>query len=48
VDVAKVASLLGGGGHRAAAGFTHDGTKGEVLAALRSALGALVAVERPA
>ena len=48
VDVAKVAALLGGGGHRAAAGFTHDGTKGEVLAALRSALRALDAVERPA
>ncbi|GAA3085152.1 bifunctional oligoribonuclease/PAP phosphatase NrnA [Pseudonocardia yunnanensis] len=46
VDVAKVAALLGGGGHRAAAGFTYDGTKGDVLAALRSALSALDAVER--
>jgi phosphoesterase RecJ-like protein len=38
VDVAAVAVRLGGGGHRAAAGFTRDGTKDEVLAALRIAL----------
>jgi phosphoesterase RecJ-like protein len=48
VDVAAVAALLGGGGHRAAAGFTRDGTKGEVLAALHAALDALEPVERPA
>lgn len=38
VDVAVAAGRLGGGGHRAAAGFTVDGTAEEVLAALRSAL----------
>jgi phosphoesterase RecJ-like protein len=38
VDVAAVATALGGGGHRAAAGFTHDGTEQEVLAALHAAL----------
>ena len=38
VDVAEVAVLLGGGGHRAAAGFTLDGTIDDVLAALRKAL----------
>ena len=38
VDVAAVATALGGGGHRAAAGFTCDGTEQEVLAAIRAAL----------
>ena len=38
VDVAAVATVLGGGGHRMAAGFTWDGTEQEVLAAIRAAL----------
>jgi bifunctional oligoribonuclease and PAP phosphatase NrnA len=38
VDVAAVAAVLGGGGHRMAAGFTWDGTEQEVLAAIRAAL----------
>jgi bifunctional oligoribonuclease and PAP phosphatase NrnA len=38
VDVAAVATALGGGGHRAAAGFTREGTEQEVLAAIRAAL----------
>jgi bifunctional oligoribonuclease and PAP phosphatase NrnA len=38
VDVAAVATALGGGGHRAAAGFTGEGTEQEVLAAIRAAL----------
>jgi phosphoesterase RecJ-like protein len=37
-DVAAAASRLGGGGHRAAAGCTLDGTAAEVLAALRAVL----------
>ncbi|MFD1533028.1 DHHA1 domain-containing protein [Pseudonocardia aurantiaca] len=41
VDVAAAAGLLGGGGHRAAAGFTADGTADEVLASLREALAAV-------
>jgi bifunctional oligoribonuclease and PAP phosphatase NrnA len=40
VDVARVAARLGGGGHQAAAGFTRDGTAGEVLSEVRSALAA--------
>ena len=40
VDVAKAAIALGGGGHRAAAGCTLDGTAEDVLAALRAALAA--------
>jgi phosphoesterase RecJ-like protein len=48
VDVAAAAGLLGGGGHRAAAGFSRDGTRAEVLAALRNALETFDAVERPA
>src|SRR5439155_19847049 len=39
-DVAAVATALGGGGHRSAAGFTRDGTEQEVLAAIRAALAA--------
>lgn len=38
VDVAAAAIALGGGGHRAAAGCTLDGTVDDVLAALRAAL----------
>jgi phosphoesterase RecJ-like protein len=38
VDVAAVATALGGGGHRMAAGFTREGTEQEVLAAIRAAL----------
>lgn len=40
VDVSRVAARLGGGGHRAAAGFTRDGTLGQVLSEVRSALAA--------
>ena len=38
VDVAAAAAQLGGGGHRAAAGFTRDGSADEVLADLRDVL----------
>jgi phosphoesterase RecJ-like protein len=38
VDVSRAAVLLGGGGHRLAAGFTAEGSAEEVLAALRTAL----------
>jgi bifunctional oligoribonuclease and PAP phosphatase NrnA len=38
VDVAAAATALGGGGHRAAAGFTREGTEQEVLAAIRGEL----------
>lgn len=38
VDVSRVAVLLGGGGHRLAAGFSAQGTPGDVLGALRVAL----------
>lgn len=38
VDVSATAARLGGGGHRAAAGFTLDGTAEEVLERLRTAL----------
>lgn len=38
VDVGRVASVLGGGGHHAAAGFTADGDAGDVVARVRSAL----------
>ncbi len=47
VDVSLVAARLGGGGHRAAAGFTRDGTAGEVLAALRAALAAAAPAATP-
>lgn len=47
VDVAAVAVRLGGGGHRAAAGFTRDGTAGEVLAALRAVLAPSAEPARP-
>ncbi|MGZ4551945.1 MAG: DHH family phosphoesterase [Mycobacteriaceae bacterium] len=39
VDVSVVASALGGGGHRLAAGYTAHGTAEEVVAALRTTLG---------
>jgi bifunctional oligoribonuclease and PAP phosphatase NrnA len=38
IDVSRVAARLGGGGHRAAAGFTRDGTLGQVLSEVRWAL----------
>lgn len=38
VDVAAAAAKLGGGGHRAAAGFTRDGTLAEIRAELRAVL----------
>ncbi|MEJ3657665.1 DHH family phosphoesterase [Actinomycetes bacterium KLBMP 9759] len=38
VDVAAVAAALGGGGHRAAAGFTWTGAEGDLLAAIRTQL----------
>jgi bifunctional oligoribonuclease and PAP phosphatase NrnA len=39
VDVSLVATALGGGGHRFAAGYTAHGSPDEIVAALRSALG---------
>lgn len=48
VDVAAAAGRLGGGGHRAAAGFTSDGTADDVLGALRAALDGVGAPVRPA
>jgi phosphoesterase RecJ-like protein len=39
VDVARAAVALGGGGHRAAAGCTRDGTEEEIIEAVRAALG---------
>lgn len=39
INVATVALKLGGGGHAAAAGYSAKGTRDDVLAALRSALG---------
>lgn len=39
VDVSAVATALGGGGHRFAAGYTAHGTPDELVAALRAALG---------
>lgn len=38
VDVATIASALGGGGHSKAAGFTRDGDADDILDALRTAL----------
>jgi phosphoesterase RecJ-like protein len=38
VDVAKAAATLGGGGHARAAGFSHTGRAGEVIAALKRIL----------
>ncbi|MBO0837223.1 MAG: bifunctional oligoribonuclease/PAP phosphatase NrnA, partial [Actinobacteria bacterium] len=38
IDVAKAASQLGGGGHARAAGFSHTGSPGEAIAALKRAL----------
>lgn len=39
INVAEVALTLGGGGHAAAAGYSARGTRDDVLAALRGALG---------
>lgn len=39
IDVSRVASRLGGGGHRAAAGYTAHGDRTEIVADLRAALG---------
>ncbi|MBS4729878.1 bifunctional oligoribonuclease/PAP phosphatase NrnA [Mycobacterium sp. SM1] len=39
VDVAAVAAVFGGGGHRLAAGYSTTGTAAEVVASLRAALG---------
>ena len=38
VDVRAVAAVVGGGGHRLAAGFTTDGTLPDILGTLRAAL----------
>lgn len=38
VDVRAVATVVGGGGHRLAAGFTTDGTLSDILTTLRGAL----------
>ena len=38
VNVAAIATALGGGGHAMAAGFTLEGTEQDVLAAIRAAL----------
>jgi phosphoesterase RecJ-like protein len=38
VDVAAIATALGGGGHAMAAGFTREGTEQDVLAAIRAAV----------
>lgn len=43
VDVSQVAVILGGGGHRLAAGFTGRGTADEVTQAIRMALDAVTA-----
>lgn len=43
IDVAAVAGRLGGGGHRAAAGFTRAGSAADILAGLRAALAAVAA-----
>jgi bifunctional oligoribonuclease and PAP phosphatase NrnA len=40
VDVSRVATAFGGGGHRLAAGFTGHGTPGEVVVAVRKKLDA--------
>ncbi|WP_300008895.1 DHH family phosphoesterase [Pseudonocardia sp.] len=47
VDVAAAAGRLGGGGHRAAAGFTADGTAEQVLSGLRTALAVPAATTVP-
>ena len=46
-DVSSVARLMGGGGHRAAAGFTYEGDLDEVLAAVLPALRELVRTHAP-
>ena len=47
-DVAAVAKVFGGGGHRLAAGFTVPGTLPEVLAAVKDALATVGAGTSPA
>lgn len=47
-DVSAVARLMGGGGHRAAAGFTHEGDIDEALAAVLPPLRALLSGADPA
>ncbi|MDO4806553.1 MAG: DHH family phosphoesterase [Coriobacteriales bacterium] len=46
-DVSKVARLMGGGGHKAAAGFTYEGDVDEVLAAVLPHLRALFSDQSP-
>ena len=38
IDVARVAGLLGGGGHRPAAGYSARGTRDQVIESLLGAL----------
>jgi phosphoesterase RecJ-like protein len=47
VDVSRVATAMGGGGHRLAAGFTGYGTPGEVVVAVREELERHL-IQRPA
>jgi phosphoesterase RecJ-like protein len=47
LDVGFAATLMGGGGHRLASGFTADGTAEEVLDALRAALDASPFLAQP-
>lgn len=44
-DVSGIARILGGGGHRAAAGFTFDGTLDEAIAAVKREVGAFFAAQ---
>ena len=44
-DVSAMARALGGGGHRAAAGFTFDGTLAEAIVAVKRQVGALYGQE---
>jgi phosphoesterase RecJ-like protein len=46
LDVSKVARLMGGGGHKAAAGFTFEGDIDEALAAVLPPLRRLLNEER--
>lgn len=47
LDVGVAATIMGGGGHRLASGFTADGTAEEVLDALRAALDAAPFLAQP-
>ena len=42
IDVSELARAIGGGGHRAAAGFTFEGSLDEAVAALSAHLDGLV------